>query len=54
MNKKVLFIRHAESEYNLAQRIAKNSEREVRLEEECLITKFSPALIDAPLTEAGK
>lgn len=51
MNKSVLFIRHAESEYNLAQRLAKNSEHEVQLEDECMATKYSPKLMDAALTE---
>ncbi|CAD8060626.1 unnamed protein product [Paramecium sonneborni] len=54
MEKKVLFIRHAESEYNLAQRIAKNSDIEVKLEEEDQNVKYSSKLCDAPLTKFGR
>ena len=45
-----ILIRHAESEFNLAMRLAKNSEVEVKLEDEDLNTKFSVKLIDAPIT----
>ncbi|CAD8140871.1 unnamed protein product [Paramecium octaurelia] len=54
MEKKVVFIRHAESEYNLAQRIAKNSVTEVKLEEEDQDVKYSSKYCDAPLTKFGR
>ena len=45
-----LLIRHAESEFNLAMRLAVKMDREVKLEEEDLDTKFSVKLVDAPIT----
>lgn len=50
---KVLLIRHAESEFNLAQRIACNSELEVPGHQECLMTKFNEQLLDCGITEEG-
>jgi hypothetical protein len=49
----VLIIRHAESQYNLAQKKAKNSEKEVHAEDEDLNVKFCYELIDCSITEFG-
>lgn len=52
-SKSVILIRHAESEFNLAMRLKVNSDKEPKLEEEDLNVKFTPELIDAPLSQNG-
>ena len=51
--KNILFIRHAESAFNLAQKLATNSLTEVEMGNEDLDVKFSDDLIDCPLSERG-
>jgi hypothetical protein len=50
---KLLCIRHAESEYNLAQRVARNSTKEVHLGDEDFDVKFDTGLMDCRLSQAG-
>lgn len=50
---KVYIVRHAESEYNLAQRKAKGKEEEVLEDEEDLSVTFDEKLIDSPLSAEG-
>jgi len=49
-----LLIRHAESAFNLASRIANQSKDEVVVyEQESMKVKMNPSLIDCGITEAG-
>ena len=50
---KVYIIRHAESEYNLAQRKAKGKDEEVLEDEEDLNVTFDEKLIDSVLSTEG-
>ena len=52
-SKNILFIRHAESVFNLAQKLATNSLTEVALGSENLDVKFLDDLTDCPLSERG-
>ncbi|KAL4499303.1 hypothetical protein ABPG72_006889 [Tetrahymena utriculariae] len=50
---KILLIRHAESMFNLSQRVACNTDQEVPGAQECLVTKFNEELIDCGITPQG-
>ena len=52
--KKLLLIRHCESEFNLAQRMASETkDKEIHDKEENLDIKFNDKLLDCSITKFG-